>query len=484
LRPWRHLGPAALVLLGALIAASTAGADLALRNQERSARLNRVAAGLLPPDGLLSVGLAGDLFAVVHGPADLRYQIDFRTIALEVEYGPRTWLNLRCALPYRSWSGGRYDLPASGSGLADGRAGLLLSLPAPFAGAGLALDVRTTLPVGSETDGLGEGAMSPYAGLALSKAFWTRAQVPELRLHMNLGRRFQSRDEGFGAAGDGRLEPWPPLYPSVGTGGAAGNDATVFGAALEFCKSLVTLFVEYYGEFYPDAADISPREFPRYLSAGLRWGGEEGLALDWGYDVPLGLEDPATPFVAAYPDFVLHAGLSYSFSTGGADSDRDGIPDRLDLCPDAAEDLDGFRDEDGCPDPDNDEDGVPDAEDLAPDYPEDHDGFEDADGVPDNDNDGDGLLDAADDCPDEAEDLDGHQDDDGCPEEFLDADGDGLPDEDDQCPEAAEDADGFEDEDGCPEADNDLDGIADELDDCPCEAEDYDGVDDEDGCPE
>ncbi|MBU0742000.1 thrombospondin type 3 repeat-containing protein [bacterium] len=485
MKSWRRHGPAALALLCALFASSAALADLALRNQERSARLNRVVSGLLPPDGLLAVGVAGGFFAAYHGPADLRYPIGFRTAGLELEYGPWPWLNLRLDQPYRTWSGGRDDLPASGSGLADGGAGLLVSLPMPSRGLGLAFDARTTLPTGNEADGLGEGSPSPYAGLALSAALWTRAQMPELRLHLNFGRRFQSRDEGRGAVVVGRLESWPPLYPAVRAGGAASdNDATVFGAALEFRKSLVSLFVEYYGERYGDAVDISAREFPRHLAAGLRWGGEEGLALSWGYEVPLGLEDPATSFVAAYPDFVLHAGLSYSFAAGGSDSDRDGIPDRLDLCPGAAEDRDGHLDEDGCPDPDNDEDGIPDVEDLAPDYPEDYDGYLDHDGIPDLDNDGDGILDAADACPDVPEDMDGHQDADGCPEEFLDADGDGLPDEEDLCPGDAEDPDGFEDEDGCPEEDNDLDGIADALDQCPGVAEDYDGVADEDGCPE
>ena len=476
-----------LLALACLCAqAAVCGAtDLALRNQERSARLNRVVTGLLPPDGLLSVGVAGDFFSTSHGPSDLRYPVDFRTLRLDLEYGLRPWLNLRLAQSYRSWSGGRNDLPAEGSGLADGEAGLLVSLPMSTRRLGVALDARTTLPTGAEADGLGQGAPSPYVGLALSAAFWTRAQMPELRLHLNLGRRFQARDEGYGVAGGGVLEPWPPLYPAIRAGGApADNDATVLGAGVEFRKSLVALFVEYHGEYYGDGADMAFKEAPRYLSAGLRWGGEEGLALEWGYDLPLGLEDPDTPFTAAYPDFVLHAGLSWSFSTGGADSDHDGIPDRLDICPDAAEDLDGHLDEDGCPDPDNDEDGIPDVDDLAPDYPEDHDGFEDENGVPDHDNDRDGIPDAADDCPDEPEDFDGHQDEDGCPEEFLDADADGLPDEDDLCPDAAEDMDGFEDEDGCPEPDNDLDGIPDARDACPDEPEDYDGVDDEDGCPE
>ncbi|MCB9506597.1 MAG: OmpA family protein [Myxococcales bacterium] len=131
------------------------------------------------------------------------------------------------------------------------------------------------------------------------------------------------------------------------------------------------------------------------------------------------------------------------------DSDGDGIEDNDDACPEVAEDVDGFEDADGCPDPDNDADGLLDADDQCPDEAEDADGFEDADGCPDPDNDADGVLDADDQCPTDAEDVDGFEDEDGCPD--PDNDGDGLLDADDQCPDEAEDYDGFEDNDGCPE---------------------------------
>ena len=85
---------------------------------------------------------------------------------------------------------------------------------------------------------------------------------------------------------------------------------------------------------------------------------------------------------------------------GDRDGDSDGIPNRLDKCPDVAEDRDGFQDEDGCPDLDNDNDGIPDAQDKCPDVAEDKDGFQDEDGCPDLDNDADGIPDAADQCPD------------------------------------------------------------------------------------
>ena len=65
------------------------------------------------------------------------------------------------------------------------------------------------------------------------------------------------------------------------------------------------------------------------------------------------------------------------------DTDGDGIPDSADKCPDQPEDMDGFQDADGCPDPDNDGDGIADAQDKCPNEAETANGFQDADGCPD-----------------------------------------------------------------------------------------------------
>ncbi len=81
------------------------------------------------------------------------------------------------------------------------------------------------------------------------------------------------------------------------------------------------------------------------------------------------------------------------------DTDGDGIPDSKDLCILEPEDIDGYEDADGCPDPDNDNDGIPDTVDKCPMQPEDMDGFQDEDGCPDPDNDKDTVLDVDDFCP-------------------------------------------------------------------------------------
>ncbi len=95
------------------------------------------------------------------------------------------------------------------------------------------------------------------------------------------------------------------------------------------------------------------------------------------------------------------------------DPDKDGLSAGADRCPGEPEDLDGFADDDGCPELDNDGDGVADAADRCPE-PEDRDGFADDDGCPELDNDADGVADAADRCATEQENRNGYLDDDGC----------------------------------------------------------------------
>jgi len=175
-------------------------------------------------------------------------------------------------------------------------------------------------------------------------------------------------------------------------------------------------------------------------------------------------------------------GVTYNAAT--QDRDRDGIADDVDACADAAEDMDGYEDGDGCPELDNDQDGLPDTADKCPSKPEDVDGFEDKDGCPELDNDKDGIEDAQDHCPLQPENKNGIDDIDGCPE-IADEDQDGVEDSKDKCPTKPEDTDGFEDTDGCPDPDNDKDGIPDNGDECIDEPEDGKGSDAEkkDGCP-
>lgn len=173
-------------------------------------------------------------------------------------------------------------------------------------------------------------------------------------------------------------------------------------------------------------------------------------------------------------DAVLTSGIERRPATG-RDGDGDGIDDACDMCGTQAETVNGDRDGDGCPEFDKDQDGVDDDKDACPDLfgktangcpdadgdgvidpndqcpaeVEDMDGYQDEDGCPERDNDGDGVPDINDKCPRHPEDLDGFEDADGC--EDMDNDRDGVPDADDQCPTEQETINGIDDEDGCPD---------------------------------
>jgi outer membrane protein OmpA-like peptidoglycan-associated protein len=158
------------------------------------------------------------------------------------------------------------------------------------------------------------------------------------------------------------------------------------------------------------------------------------------------------------------------------------VRDIEDQCPNELEDIDGYEDADGCPDPDNDDDGVADLEDECPQVagPADNDGCPIVEEVT-GDQDGDGVPDEIDECPQEP----GSPEAAGCPSDGEpgtggpDADQDGIADANDLCPQQPEDLDGYDDEDGCPDTDNDRDGILDADDECPEEP----GLETTKGCP-
>ena len=88
------------------------------------------------------------------------------------------------------------------------------------------------------------------------------------------------------------------------------------------------------------------------------------------------------PSTDIFSHFEVNAGFLVQLG-GNFDRDGDGVTDRLDLCPSDAEDVDQFKDADGCPDLDNDADLIPDSIDQCPLEAEDRDGDNDTDGCPD-----------------------------------------------------------------------------------------------------
>lgn len=90
------------------------------------------------------------------------------------------------------------------------------------------------------------------------------------------------------------------------------------------------------------------------------------------------------------------------YAKDDADTDKDGLPDNVDLCPTVPEDHKPPNTDDGCPAPaDRDGDGIPDSLDKCPDQPEDFDKIDDTDGCPEDDADKDNIGDAVDACPKE-----------------------------------------------------------------------------------
>lgn len=307
-----------------------------------------------------------------------------------------------------------------------------------YSGFGAAINLTGYIPIGNTRNFHSDGTFRAQPELIFD---W---RSESLKIATNLGYQFRSAKVLRNVGSDDWLMAGGGLQynflPSVGI------LATINGGF-----SLAD------GRDPSDLSVIVSNDYARPLEthAGFRF----DLEGDWTINLGGGMG--LSPGIGA-PDFRIFGGIEYVAFPEGAkqdlypekmkerdpekmDSDQDGIPDLKDACPESMEDVDGFEDEDGCPDEDNDQDKI---------------------------------LDMQDECPD----LAGIPEKQGCP--FVDSDKDGIDDESDACPKEAEDVDKFEDDDGCPDLDNDGDGIADLEDKCPLQAEVINGVKDEDGCPD
>lgn len=321
------------------------------------------------------------------------------------------------------------------------------------------------LPTVSQEDRfLGETKLMPQLIGIVDKEF---GRKKELRVALNGGIRLRP-SVSFTDNGDGGA---PATGQTISTGAEIPFG---LGVAYAIAPQKFDVVAEVFGAL---PVDDSENYAPLEAIGGAK------LYLARNSFLSLGAGRGLRPSKGANPDFRAFIGIVFEPNIG--DRDGDGIKDDVDECPDSAEDIDGYQDDDGCPDLDNDRDGIDDDHDKCPDTPEDLDGVDDQDGCPDgdkDDKDGDGIKDDVDNCPEVPEDKDNFEDEDGCPD--LDNDKDGILDADDLCPDDPEDMDGFEDKDGCPDLDNDKDRILDSDDKCPIEPETYNGTEDEDGCPD
>ncbi len=381
--------------------------------------LIRVSSAQTQTRGVLSVALAGHYYESydlsdalgVEGPGS------YTALHLNASYGLSNWLEAAVDLPFRraSWSGDGYDV--SGEVLDAPRFAAKLGTPLGDSGLSLALEGRFDVPFSQElavsapggpTYFVTGGKSADWQVLLLSTYDLTD-RFP-LRAHVNIGWAFNADERG--------RRFYPDYYPSSGSEGSDSNDALLLRGAIEFPGHTVDLFTEFVSDLSRKDAVIAPKENPITVTPGVRLH-VGGLSATVGFTVGLSGNDASTQEFDphdSFPDWEVTASVGYGWPVTAADSDGDGIPDYRDGCRNVPEDVDGYQDDDGCPDPDNDGDGIPDYLDGDPWLPEDIDGFEDSDGIPDLDNDGDGIIDARDMCPDEPEDIDGFEDQDGCPD--------------------------------------------------------------------
>ncbi|MBK9035377.1 MAG: OmpA family protein [Myxococcales bacterium] len=340
----------------------------------------------------------------------------------------------------QSSSAGSLMLPSSSSaGIGDIRVSAKLGLLRQRT---FGVDGAATLVVGfptaTSTSYIGESGPVAEPGVAVSRKFsdvW--------RATATLGYRLRDRTESLALVVDDEL------VAAVGVGfrvAAADGPGVELGASV----NLATAAGDALGSFDRNYAELKlGGAFSPMPRISVLLGGGVGMAQGFGT-----------------PDWRAFAGARFTFSVADAlagggddgvdvpkldiakagtisrtdpitkpeptDDDHDGFVGDADACPYQAEVVNGYLDDDGCPDT-----------------------------LPDRDHDG--RLDQDDQCPDEPEDLDGMADEDGCPD--LDDDADGVLDRDDRCPREP----GVADNGGCPDPDRDGDTVVDRLDNCPDE---------------
>ena len=212
---------------------------------------------------------------------------------------------------------------------------------------GVALVVPVTVPTGATEGFLGEGGVTATPTVAVEfsdAAIWDRSYT--WRAAVNLGYLIRQ--------GDRMRDVEVP-------------SALVYSAAVGFRPSEpLELVADLHGQSYGSALVQNPLE----LDLGVKVLPGRWIALNAGFGLGL------IPGLGA-PDYRGYLGLSAapSFDPNARDSDSDGVPDGVDRCPKHPEDLDGWQDEDGCPESDNDSDGIEDLVDRCPNDPEDDDGF-------------------------------------------------------------------------------------------------------------
>jgi outer membrane protein OmpA-like peptidoglycan-associated protein len=198
----------------------------------------------------------------------------------------------------------------------------------------LGLSVPVSLPTGDDN------ALRGAGGVTVG---------PQLLLAGHLGKLGLGMDVGY---------RWRSQHPA----GLAWGDGVTFGPWLSYSiTEKLALRAEAFAEKMV-GADVSAADFPIELLGGVEYRiGPVALYAAASFGLSDGIGDPA---------FRLIGGVRYRKDApahqGFEDTDHDGVLDKDDKAPYEPEDIDGYRDDDGVPDPDNDGDGIPDGDDECP----------------------------------------------------------------------------------------------------------------------
>ncbi|MEZ4265923.1 MAG: tandem-95 repeat protein [Myxococcota bacterium] len=346
------------------------------------------------PYGALSYHLETDSLTVTAGRYEERV-IELSHV-LDVNAGVGLFgraqleLSLPVALAAESSSGTSSTAPLSGASIGDllvrGRVRLLDNA---LGGLGVAVSAGVTVPTGDESKFRGD----PGVGILFDAiADWRTTRTV---VSLNIGTHIRTKEAQF-------------LTATI-------SHELTYGLGLEIFLSRDRLSVasELFGRTPVNAVFQDDSTSSLELMFGPKWWFMPSLSVQAAASAGLvrGIGTPSFRFM-----------VGVQWAPRSEDLDGDGIPDASDRCVRQPEDLDGFADMDGCPDPDNDQDGVPDDLDGCPNRAEDFNGVDDDDGCPEGeggapDHDGDGIPDSVDRCPTDPETYNGYLDLDGCPDE-------------------------------------------------------------------
>ena len=352
-------------------------------------------------------------------------------------------------------------------------------------------DPNKDFSVDSLLSAVGENMKGLLDGVRMAKAGGGFARMTSARLNVGLDANFWDNRVGLGIVSATRLYN-ARLYEEI-TLGLAFRPVNWFNIAVSY--SLMNngkysnigaglSFMPYDGINMTLAMDYIPTSYaaidvngaPRYLlpDKAKMVNVALGFSICWGTNRRDKDKDGVWDKIDMCPN--TPRGVAVDSIGCPLDEDHDGVPDYLDHCLGTPAAAIGFVDSLGCM-LDTDGDGVEDYRDMCPNTPEAAWGKVDSVGCP-LDTDGDGVPDYLDECPDTPEAAYGKIDEKGCP---LDSDGDGVPDYIDQCPDTPAEAASKVDSVGCP-LDSDGDGVADYKDECPDTKKEAIGYVDAKGC--